>query len=115
MTEIRPQVESANKGTVAYATLSDPGLTRAGAGATVWATLAVHENAIAVPQLSLVQRPAGEVVYVIGADNKASERLVVSGERLESGIEIVEGLQPGERVAVDGAGFLNDGAKVEIK
>jgi RND family efflux transporter MFP subunit len=115
ITEIRPQVESSNKGVVAYADLPDPGLTHAGASASVWATLAVHENAIVLPQLSLVRRPAGEVVYVVGADNRVSERKVVSGVRLEEGIEIVKGLQPGERVAVDGAGFLTDGTLVEVK
>lgn len=115
ITEIRPRVESANKGVVAYADLPDPGLTRAGASAVVWATLALHEESIVLPRLSLVQRPAGEVVYVIGADNRASERPVVSGARLQGGVEIVKGLQPGERVAVDGAGFLSDGAMVEVK
>ncbi len=108
-------MESANKGVVAYADVPEPGLTRAGATAAVWATLAVHEDSIVVPQLSLVRRPAGEVVYVVGSDDKVIERLVVSGARLEAGIEIVEGLQPGERVVVDGAGFLSDGAKVEVK
>ena len=58
ITEIRPQVESANKGVVAYADLPDARLTRAGASAAVWATLAVHDNAMVVPQLSLVRRPA---------------------------------------------------------
>ncbi len=115
ITEIRPQVDSVNKGAVAYADLLDHSLTRAGASATVWATLAVHQDSIVVPQLSLVRRPAGEVVYVVGADSKVSERLVVSGARVEAGIEIVKGLQPGERVVVDGAGFLSDGAKVEVK
>lgn len=115
ITEIRPQVESANKGVMAYAVLSDPSLTRAGASAAVWATVSLHENAIVVPQLSLVRRPAGDVVYVIGADSHVSERKVISGARLDSGVEIVKGLEPGERVVVDGAGFLTDGAKVEVK
>lgn len=115
ITEIRPQVEGANKGVVAYADLPDPSLTRAGASAAVWATLAVHENAIVVPQLSLVRRPAGEVVYVIGAEGRVSERTVVSGAHLADGVEIVEGLQAGEQVVVDGAGFLSDGARVEVK
>lgn len=115
ITEIRPQVESNNKGVVAYADLPDPGLTRAGASAAVWATLAVHEDATVVPLTSLVQRPAGEVVYVIGAGNRVKARTVVSGARLDSGIEIVKGLKSGEQVVVDGAGFLTDGASVEIK
>jgi len=115
ITEIRPQVESANKGVVAYADLADPSLTRAGASAAVWATLAVHEDAVVIPQTSLVQRPAGEVVYVIGANNKVSEHVVISGARLENSIEIVKGIEPGVQVVVDGAGFLTDGVAVEIK
>jgi len=115
ITEIRPQVDSTNKGVVAYAELPDPSLTRAGASAAVWATLAVHENAVVIPQTSLVQRPAGEVVYVIGTDNKVAERAVVSGARVDNGVEVVKGLKSGERVVVDGAGFLTDGAAVEIK
>lgn len=115
ITEIRPQVEAANKGVVAYADLQDPDVTEAGASATVWATLEVHDHSIVVPQLSLVQRPAGEVVYVIRPDSRAEERKVVSGARLDGGVEIVSGLSPGERVAVDGAGFLSNGVKVEVR
>jgi len=115
ITEIRPQVDRANKGAMAYADLPDPSVTRAGASASVQATLAEHENAIVVPQQSLVQRPAGEVVYVIDAESKAHERKVESGVQVDNGIEIVKGLKPGERVAVDGAGFLTDGVPVEIK
>lgn len=115
ITEVRPQVESATRGAVAYADLPEPALTRAGASAAVTATLAVHEDSIVVPQLSLVRRPAGEVVYVVSPDNSVREQPVVSGARLKEGIEIVKGLQPGEKVVVDGAGFLSDGAKVEVK
>ncbi len=115
ITEIRPQVEGVTKGVVAYAELADSSLTRAGASAAVWATVAVHEEAIVVPQLSLVRRPAGEVVYVIGEESRVNERKVVSGVRLDEGVEIVEGLKPGERVVADGAGFLTDGILVEVK
>jgi membrane fusion protein (multidrug efflux system) len=115
ISEIRPRVETANKGVVAYADLTDPSVTRAGSSAAVWATLAVHKDSIVVPQQSLVRRPAGEVVYVIDTNNHAHELPVTSGARLENGIEITNGLKAGERVAVDGAGFLSDKAKVEIK
>jgi len=115
ITEIRPRVETANKGVVAYADLANPNVTRAGSSAAVWATLAVHKDSIVVPQQSLVRRPAGEVVYVIDADNRVHERKVTSGARLDRGIEITKGLKAGERVAVDGAGFLSDGTRVEVK
>jgi hypothetical protein len=115
ITEIRPYVETANKGIVAYADLNDPRVSRAGASAYVQAILETHKNALLVPQLSLVQRPAGEVVYIIGKDNKAIERIVHSGTNINGKIEILSGLANGERVAVDGSGFLTDGATVEVK
>ena len=37
------------------------------------------------------------------------------GLRLAGEVEIRSGLQAGTRVAVDGAGFLSDGAAVEVK
>jgi hypothetical protein len=66
-----------------------------------------------VPQLAVVRRPVGDVVYVI-RENRAEERPVKRGLRSGTTVEIVEGLAPGEVVAVDGAGFLTQGGRVEI-
>lgn len=115
ITEIRPYVETANKGVVAYADVRDPNAIRAGGSAAVQAVLEVHKNALVVPQLSVVRRPVGEVVYFIGKDNRAVERIVRSGAHFNGKIEILSGLAQGERVAVDGAGFLTDGTAVEVK
>lgn len=115
ITELRPMVETANKGVVAYADLPEPQLTRAGASAGVKAVVAVHKDAIVLPLLSVVRRPAGEVVYVVGEDGRVAERKVKTGVRVEKRIEVVEGLEHGEQVVVDGAGFLTDGAAVDVK
>lgn len=115
ITEIRPYVETANKGIVAYADVRDPHASHAGGSAAVQAILEIHKNALVVPQLSVVRRPAGEVVYFIGSDNRAVERMVRSGAHFDGKIEILSGLAKGERIAVDGAGFLTDGAGVEVK
>ena len=56
-------------------------------------------------------RPAGEVVYVI-QDGVAHQRIVKTGVRQSGMVEITEGLKAGEVVAVDGAAFLTDQAKV---
>ena len=69
------------------------------------------ENAIMVPQVSVVRRPAGDVVYVIDA-GMAEERLIERGLRNGSLVEVRSGLTGGERVAVDGAGFLTHGTRV---
>jgi hypothetical protein len=67
---------------------------------------------VTVPQVAVVRRPVGDVVYVI-RDGKAEERPVKRGLRSGATVEIVEGLKAGETVAVDGAGFLTQGASVE--
>ncbi len=71
----------------------------------------MRENAIMVPQVSVVRRPAGDVVYVINA-GIATERRIMRGQRNEGLVEVQTRLNGGETIAVDGAGFLSDGTKV---
>ncbi len=75
--------------------------------------LAMHADAVVVPEQSVIRRPAGEVVYAI-VDGKAAQRVVTPGERLEGLVEIVAGLAAGEQVAVEGAAYLSDGAPVRM-
>jgi multidrug efflux pump subunit AcrA (membrane-fusion protein) len=49
---------------------------------------------------------------VVGDDNIARERLVRTGDLVESSIVITDGLKPGEHVVTIGAGQLFDGARV---
>jgi membrane fusion protein, multidrug efflux system len=52
-------------------------------------------------------------VYVVGPDGKATVRNVVTGP-LEDGLRIVrEGLQPGERVVINGLMSVRPGAPVK--
>ncbi|MDW8468286.1 MAG: hypothetical protein RML56_04000 [Burkholderiales bacterium] len=62
-------------------------------------------------------RPAGKVVYVLAErDGRlvAEQRQVQTGVRQDGRYEIVKGLAAGERVVVDGAGFLTHGAPVAL-
>ncbi len=54
----------------------------------------------------------GQVAWVLGPDQTVSRRLVKTGEATGGKIEIVEGLQPGDRIAVAGVSFLREGMKV---
>ncbi len=77
-------------------------------------SLGVRRNARIVPEQAVVLRPAGSVVYVIEGD-VAKQRRVATGIASDGTIEIVEGVQPEETVAVDGATLLSDNAKVNIR
>ncbi len=67
-----------------------------------------------VPEAAVQRGPQGAFVYVVGADLKAQQRAVVIGHEDLSGAVVQSGLKPGERVVVDGASRLTDGAKVSI-
>jgi membrane fusion protein, multidrug efflux system len=75
--------------------------------------LGVRRGAHVVPEQAVVLRPAGSVVYVPQGET-VKERAVKPGILRDGEREIVEGLQAGETVAVDGAGLLSDGAKVRV-
>jgi multidrug efflux system membrane fusion protein len=73
----------------------------------------ILDNRILVPISAVSKNAVGEqVVYVIGSDQTVSGRKVKIGEATGSQIEIVDGLQPGDRIAVAGVTQLRDGVKV---
>jgi RND family efflux transporter MFP subunit len=68
---------------------------------------------ILVPVSAIVKDDAGEqVAWVVGSDGVVSRRTVMLGMAMGGRVEIVDGLQPGERIAVAGATFLRAGMKV---
>jgi len=77
-------------------------------------TLDIHRNASVVPEQAVVLRPAGAVVYAV-ENNTARARMVKTGIQRNGMVEILEGLQAGQVVAVDGATLLSDGAKVNVR
>jgi multidrug efflux system membrane fusion protein len=71
-------------------------------------------DAIVVPGAALQQGSSGSYVYVVKSDNSVSMRAVTPGPSSGDLISISKGLQSGERVVVDGADQLRDGARVTI-
>ncbi|MGI9330143.1 MAG: efflux RND transporter periplasmic adaptor subunit [Gammaproteobacteria bacterium] len=113
VTDIRPSVDPSNRSVILIVDFDNPGNWRPGASVRAELVMQVRENALLVPQVSVVRRPAGDVVYVI-RDGIATQQIVTRGERQKRFVEIVEGLTGEETIAVDGAGFLADGARVEL-
>lgn len=72
------------------------------------------DSAVMVPEQSVVLRPAGKVVYAI-VDGKAEQRVVEAGTKSGGFVEIIKGVNAGEIVALDGAGFLTNGATVNVQ
>ena len=85
-----------------------------GAFLTVRLRVDTVHNATVVPPVAVQRGPEGTYVYVIPADDLAERRLVKIGHEDQIASIVTEGLQPGERVVVDGASRLSNKSKVTI-
>ena len=70
--------------------------------------------ALTVPQQSVVVRDGFDYVFALGADNRTAQLKVQTGRRVGDQVEVLSGLKPDTRIAVQGAGFLNDGDLVKV-
>jgi RND family efflux transporter MFP subunit len=114
VTELRPMVGSGTSAFEAIVDFSNPGGWKAGASVRGRVAVETRPGSIIVPETSVVQRPAGEVVYVVDGEVVHQQR-VVTGVRQQGTVEIREGLAAGSTIASDGAGFLTDGARVRAQ
>jgi RND family efflux transporter MFP subunit len=81
--------------------------------ALIYRRASILGNRILVPISAVLKDSTGEqVAWVIGSDETVSRRPVKLGEATGSQLEIVDGLQAGDRIAVAGLPFLRDGMKV---
>ena len=113
ITQLQPSIGSGSRAVMAIVNLENPGRLRPKATLSAKVLVETHENVVMVSAISVVRRPAGEVVYVIHGD-KAEARQIVAGHHEGGRVEIISGLDGGEIVAADGAAFLTDGASVKI-
>jgi multidrug efflux pump subunit AcrA (membrane-fusion protein) len=73
-------------------------------------------DAIVIPANALLPSQQGGVsVMVVGSDSVAHERKLELGVRELEKLQVLKGLQPGEKVVVVGGVGLEDGAKVRIQ
>jgi RND family efflux transporter MFP subunit len=111
--QVRPMSSAGSRSFDVLAEFDNPGW-KPGATVTGAVVLGRRADAVIVPEQSVVLRPAGKVVYVLGG-HKVAQRVVQTGAKQPDGmLEIVSGLKAGETVVVDGAGFLTDQAPVVV-
>ncbi len=72
----------------------------------------VRPNSVTVPQRAVSQSPQGPFVYVVNADNKADIRTIKVGQWVGQDWVVEEGLQPGERIVVEGLTKVQPGILV---
>jgi HlyD family secretion protein len=100
-------------GTVRVALAAD---TRLRPGMFARVEIAVESKlALIVPLKALVWRDARAYVFKVGRNNLVSLAEVEIGSGAAKNVEVVRGLDTGDRIVTQGAGFLNDGDAVNVK
>jgi multidrug efflux system membrane fusion protein len=71
-------------------------------------------DALVIPQAAVLRGAQGTYVYVVNQESVANLRVVTLGTADAERVAVKSGLKEGERVVVDGADRLREGAKVEL-
>jgi membrane fusion protein (multidrug efflux system) len=85
---------------------------RPGQFARVRVAVAEKENAILVPQRAVQELQGAKTVMVVDQENKALVRTIKLGEKVDKDVIVIEGLNPGERVIVEGMQKVRPGGQV---
>jgi membrane fusion protein (multidrug efflux system) len=85
---------------------------RPGQFGRVRAVMSVKKGALLVPQRAVIEIQGNDQVDVVGSDNKVSTKSVKIGETVGPLWVVEQGLQPGDRVVVEGIQNVKDGAVV---
>jgi len=114
--QIAPALDAQTRMGTVFAELEPNGPARPGMYAGGAIELA-RSDALVVPAAGVVIRDGRSYVVLLKGDGDAAQAAlqpVSVGRRQGSEVEIVQGLSAGQRVAVQGAGFVNDGDRVRL-
>jgi multidrug efflux system membrane fusion protein len=74
-----------------------------------------HKDVTLMPTAGVQRGVPGTFVYLVNADSTVSVRKVTLGVTDGDHVEVISGLAPGDRIVVDGADKLRDGAKINVR
>ncbi len=76
---------------------------------------AADSNVMLVPERAIGTDQSKKFLFVVGKDSKAAFREVTLGQGVDGQRVVLSGLQPGERVIVDGVQHIAPGAPVQAQ
>lgn len=110
---VSPGLDSQTRTGTVYVDLPDPGALQV--GSFIEGRIQTEASpALAVPSSAIVQRDGFSVVFTVDAQNKVQRVRVKTGATNKGQVEILEGLKEGDRIVMEGAGFLGEGDTVRI-
>ncbi len=82
--------------------------------ARIEVVIASVPNAVTIPEPALLRKGDKTIAFVVGPDNQAEQRRMKTGITDNALVQNVEGIAPGDRVAIAGHARLRDGMKVRV-
>jgi membrane fusion protein, multidrug efflux system len=77
--------------------------------------LDTHKDVTTMSTAGIQRGVPGTFIYLINADDTVSVRPVQLGATDGDRVEVRSGLEPGDRIVIDGADKLRDGAKINVR
>jgi len=112
---VSPTIDPDTRTLRVRATLANPdGALRPGLFARADLGVATRRGVVIVPEEAVLERSDGSVVFALGSEGRVERRRVRTGDFRPEGIEILEGVTPGETIVVRGHTNLVDGAPVRV-
>jgi len=109
---VSPTIESATRAGIIYVDIASanarPGMYARGE------IIVDNKSAQMAPIASVVIQDGYSYLFIVTDQQTVQRRRVETGVVKDNTIEIVNGIQPGERVVEKGAGFLKDGDRVNV-
>ena len=110
---VTPGIDAQTRTGTVYADLPAPGPLKPGTFVE-GRILTGDGEARMVPTAAVVQRDGHSYVFVTKDEQSVQRRRVRTDQTAEGRVEIVDGLEVGEQVVSEGAGFLGDGDRIRV-
>ena len=109
---IAPQVDPATRTALVKAKIPNPShRLKPGMFVNLDLTLRLKDNAVVIPEGAVWASGDRTLVYVVGTNDIAQIRPVTLGMRMPGSVEVVTGLQGGERIVAEGVQKVRPGGK----
>ncbi|WP_313342197.1 efflux RND transporter periplasmic adaptor subunit [Stenotrophomonas sp.] len=110
---VTPGVDAQTRTGTIYADLPEPGTLKP--GMYIEGRIVTGEGpALTIPTAAIVQRDGHSYVFTVNDTQQAARLRVRTGQAVQGRTAILEGLKVGDRVVVEGAGFLGEGDRVRV-
>jgi membrane fusion protein (multidrug efflux system) len=77
-------------------------------------TGATPERRVVIPQVAVQENQAGPFVLIVDGEGRVEARPIKTGERVSTGVVVLDGLTEGETLVVEGIQKVRPGAEVQV-